>query len=46
MAGLERHPLSDDPRKTPFASSLIYVLGFMAALALLAYIVALVLRHH
>ena len=37
-------PPEDDPRKTPFASALLYVLGFMAALALLAYAAAWLLH--
>lgn len=35
----------DDPRNTPFLSILAYVLGFMGALALLAWIVARLFRH-
>ncbi len=36
----------DDPRNTPFLAILAYVLGFMGALALLAWLVArLLLRH-
>src|SRR5262249_46360449 len=39
-------PPEEDPRKTPFVLMLVYVLGFMAALALLAYAAAWLLRHH
>lgn len=35
----------DDPRDTPFLAILAYVLGFMGALALLAWLVARLLRH-
>jgi len=35
----------DDPRNTPFLAILAYVLGFMGALALLAWILARFLRH-
>lgn len=35
----------DDPRNTPFLAILAYVLGFMGALALLAWLVARLLRH-
>ena len=38
-------PPEDDPRPTPFLSILAYVLGFMGALALLAWILARLLRH-
>jgi len=38
-------PPEDDPRQTPFLSILAYVLGFMGALALLAWILARLLRH-
>jgi len=34
----------EDPRKTPFASILLYVLGFMAVLALLAWAAAALLH--
>lgn len=34
----------DDPRNTPFLAILTYVLGFMGALALLAWILARLLR--
>jgi hypothetical protein len=34
------------PRKTSFLSSLLYVLGFMLALALLAWAIAWLLHHH
>jgi hypothetical protein len=39
-------PGSDDgdPRNTPFSAILLYVLGFMAALALAAWILARLLR--
>jgi hypothetical protein len=30
----------EDPRKTPFVPILLYVMGFMAVLALLAYLLA------
>jgi hypothetical protein len=33
-----------DPRRTPFLSLLLYVLGFMGALALLALLAAWALR--
>ncbi len=46
MAETPRGPADDDdPRNTPFLSILAYVLGFMGALALLAWIVARLLRH-
>jgi hypothetical protein len=35
----------DDPRHTPFLALLFYVLGFMAALALAAWLLARLLRH-
>ena len=35
----------NDPRHTPFLAILAYVLGFMGALALLAWILARLLRH-
>ncbi len=38
-------PPEDDPRQTPFLALLGYVLGFMGALALLAWILARLLRH-
>ena len=34
----------DDPRNTPFLALLAYVLGFMGALALAAWIIARLLR--
>jgi hypothetical protein len=34
----------DDPRRASFAAILFYVLGFMGALALLAWIAAALLR--
>jgi hypothetical protein len=37
--------MPDDPRQTTFLSILLYVLGFMGALALLALVGAWVLRH-
>jgi len=37
--------MPDDPRQTRFLSILIYVLGFMGALALLALAGAWLLRH-
>ena len=40
-----QRPLEDDPRNTPFLAILAYVLGFMGALALLAWLVARLLRH-
>ena len=40
----EKSP-EDDPRQTSFLSILAYVLGFMGALALLAWILARLLRH-
>lgn len=35
----------DDPSQTPFLAILLYVLGFMGALAILAWILARLLRH-
>jgi hypothetical protein len=35
-----------DPRNTPFLAILLYVLGFMGALALLAWVLARLLRAH
>jgi hypothetical protein len=35
----------EDPQKTPFLSILLYVMGFMGGLALLARAVAWLLRH-
>ncbi|HWZ85283.1 MAG TPA: hypothetical protein VN032_03730 [Thermoanaerobaculia bacterium] len=35
----------EDPRNTPFLAILLYVLGFMGALALLAWVLARLLRH-
>ena len=35
----------DDPRNTPFLAILAYVLGFMGALALLAWLLARLMRH-
>ena len=37
-------PGDDDPRNTPFLSILLYVLGFMGALALLAWVLARLMR--
>jgi hypothetical protein len=37
--------MSSDPRQTPFLSILLYVLGFMGILALLALAGAWLLRH-
>lgn len=34
-----------DPASTPFLAILLYVLGFMGALALLAWVLARLLRH-
>lgn len=34
----------DDPRNTPFLAILLYVLGFMGALALLAWLLAALLH--
>jgi hypothetical protein len=34
----------EDPRRTPFRSMLVYVFSFLAILALLAYLTALLLR--
>jgi hypothetical protein len=39
----ERRP--DDPARTSFFAILLYVLGFMGALALAAWILAVLLRH-
>jgi len=36
--------LTEDPQRTPFLPILLYVLGFMAILALLAFVVAAVIR--
>ena len=36
---------ADDPAQTPLLAILLYVLGFMGALALLAWVLARVLRH-
>lgn len=36
----------EDPRETRFVPILLYVLGFMAALALAALIAGWLLRHH
>jgi hypothetical protein len=33
---MDEAPEGDDPRRTPFLAILLYVLGFMIALALLA----------
>ena len=38
-------PPPDDPRHTSFLAILLYVLGFMGALALAAWFLALLLRH-
>jgi hypothetical protein len=38
-------PPEEDARKTRFVSILLYVMGFMGGLALLAYAVAWLLRH-
>jgi hypothetical protein len=35
----------EDPQKTRFLSILLYVMGFMAGLAVLAWAVAWLLRH-
>jgi hypothetical protein len=35
----------EDPRNTPFSAILVYVLGFMLALAALAWFGAWLLRH-
>jgi preprotein translocase subunit SecE len=35
----------NDPQKTPFLPILLYVLGFVAILALLAFVFAAVVRH-
>jgi hypothetical protein len=40
----DRRP-PDDPARTSFFAILLYVLGFMGALALAAWIVAMILRH-
>jgi hypothetical protein len=37
---------ADDPRKTPFLSILLYVMGIMGGLALLAWAAAWLIRHH
>ena len=37
-------PPPDDPRRTSFFAILLYVLGFMGALALAAWVLALLLR--
>jgi hypothetical protein len=36
----------EDPRETRFLPILLYVLGFMGALALLALLAGWLLRHH
>jgi len=38
-------PRPGDPRRTSFLAILLYVLGFMGALALAAWILATLLRH-
>jgi hypothetical protein len=38
-------PPPDDPRPASFLAILLYVLGFMGALALAAWILATLLRH-
>jgi hypothetical protein len=38
-------PPPDDPQRTSFLAILLYVLGFMGALALAAWILARLLRH-
>jgi hypothetical protein len=38
-------PPDDDPQQTPFLAILLYVLGFMLALALLALAAGWVLKH-
>ena len=38
-------PGNDDPRNTPFLAILLYVLGFMGALALAAWVLARLIRH-
>jgi hypothetical protein len=35
---------TEDPQKTPFLPILLYVLGFVAILAVLAFVVAAVIR--
>jgi hypothetical protein len=46
MAEAEPPPRpEDDPRHTPFLPILVYVLGFMGALALIAWVLARILRH-
>ena len=35
----------NDPRNTPFLAILAYVLGFMGALGLLAWVLARLMRH-
>jgi len=42
---VETEPPEENPRNTPFLSILLYVMGFMGGLALLAYAVAWLLRH-
>jgi len=37
-------PEDDEYRKTPFLSILLYVLGFMAAMGVLAFLVVWILR--
>jgi hypothetical protein len=41
-----RKTVDEDPRKTAFLSILLYVLGFMGGLALLAWAAAWLIRHH
>ena len=38
-------PPPDDPRRASFPAILLYVLGFMGALALAAWVLATLLRH-
>ena len=42
---MDDEPDGDDPGRTPFLAILLYVLGFMLALAVLAYAAAWILRH-
>jgi hypothetical protein len=43
LANVVQRP-ADDPRSTPFVAILLYVLGFMIVLALLAWCAAWLLR--
>ena len=42
---MDDEPDGDDPGRTPFLAILLYVLGFMFALALLALAAGWILKH-